>query len=88
MSTITTPFDPHAGIPDHLYVKLADYFADRIADGTFPLGSQMPNERTLATEFGVAITTVRKARWLLRDRGLVITVRGRGIYVIAQERRD
>lgn len=88
MRTLPTPFDPHAGIPDYLYVKLADYFADRIADGTFPLGSQLPNERTLAAEFEVAVTTVRKARWLLRDRGLVVTVPGRGIYVVARGCRD
>ncbi|MFM9498362.1 winged helix-turn-helix domain-containing protein [Streptomyces galilaeus] len=41
----------------------------------------MPSERDLAQEYGVAHLTVRRAAQVLRERGLVETVHGRGIFV-------
>ena len=35
----------------------------------------------LAQDFGVAYDTVRRATALLRERGLIVTVHGRGTYV-------
>jgi hypothetical protein len=37
--------------------------------------------RDLATEYGVSYDTIRRATALLRDRGLIITIVGRGTYV-------
>ena len=81
MSTVPIPFEPETGMPDYLYVKLADYLSDRIEDGTLPMGAVLPNERTLAAEFQVSLGTVRRATRLLRDRGLVTTVPSLGTYV-------
>ena len=36
---------------------------------------------TLATEFGVSYTTVRHANMILRERGLIHSIHGRGTYV-------
>ena len=41
----------------------------------------MPPERELARECGVAYDTVRRAVVLLRERGLIVTLHGRGTYV-------
>ena len=42
---------------------------------------KLPSERSFAEEYGVAYTTVRHAMALLRERGLIVTVHGRGTYV-------
>jgi GntR family transcriptional regulator len=81
MRTVPIPFDPDAGMPDYLYVKLADYLAARIRDGTLPSGAVLPNERALATQFHVSLGTVRRTTRLLRERGLVATVPSLGTYV-------
>jgi GntR family transcriptional regulator len=75
-------FDPDAGGPGYLYVKLADYLTARIEDGTLPSGAMLTNERSLATEYGVAVGTARRAIDLLRRRALVITLPARGTYVV------
>jgi DNA-binding GntR family transcriptional regulator len=41
----------------------------------------VPSESQLEQEFGIARGTARKAIAVLRDEGLVITVKGRGSYV-------
>ncbi|MFC4998540.1 GntR family transcriptional regulator [Dactylosporangium cerinum] len=43
----------------------------------------MPSENQLVQEYGIARGTARKAIQLLRERGPVITVVGRGTYVAA-----
>ena len=40
----------------------------------------------LMQEYGVAYDTIRRATALLRDRGLIITIVGRGTYVTPAER--
>ena len=76
-------FDPDVGGPAYLYAKLADYLAACIDDGSIPPGAMLPNERRLAIECEVSLGTVRRATRLLRDRGLVVTLPGRGSYVAA-----
>ena len=44
-------------------------------------GSRLPPERELATNLGVAYDTIRRTTALLRERGLIVTVHGRGTYV-------
>jgi DNA-binding GntR family transcriptional regulator len=63
------------------YVQVADHIAARIEDGEFPPESRLPPERELADEYKVAYNTLRRAMDMLRDRGLVITLRGHGNYV-------
>ena len=52
--------------------------ASRLANTSQALASP---ERELAQDFGVAYDTVRRAAALLRERGLILTVHGRGTYV-------
>lgn len=81
MGTVPIPFDPGLDGPDYLYVKLADYLAARIDDGTIPPGAMLPNERTLAAEHRVSVGTARQATRLLRERGLVVTLHSKGTFV-------
>ena len=73
--------------PTHLrllYVQLAEHLAARIEAGELPRGSKMPPERDLAVEYGVAYNSVRRAMELLRERGLILTMHGRGTYVAGE----
>jgi DNA-binding GntR family transcriptional regulator len=63
-----------------IYVQVADHIAARIEDGEFKRGTRLPPERDLSTEYGVAYNTVRRSMDVLRERGLVITLRGHGNY--------
>jgi GntR family transcriptional regulator len=64
-----------------VYVQVADHIAARIEDGELAPGTRLPPERELASEYEVAYNTVRRSMDVLRDRGLVITLRGHGNYV-------
>lgn len=55
--------------------------AARIADGTYAPDRPIPGELRLQQELGVARDTVRAAVAILRERGLVVTVVGKGTYV-------
>lgn len=66
-------------LPVPPYRQVAAILRKRIADGE--LVGRLPGERYLASDYGVAVGTVRKALGLLRDEGLVETVHGWGTYV-------
>lgn len=66
------------------YEQLAKILEGRIRNGEFPAGSRMPGEMILAQEYGVGSNTVRRALNILRERGLVVTVRARGSFVVEQ----
>jgi DNA-binding GntR family transcriptional regulator len=62
-------------------MRVADHIAARIAAGDLPADARLPGERELAAEYGVAIGTARRAVEELRERGLVVTLPGKGTYV-------
>lgn len=67
--------------PRLVYVQVADWIADRIERGELRPGDKLPAERDLAAEIGVGYMTVRRAMRLLRERGLIVSVVGRGTFV-------
>ena len=67
--------------PDLVYIQVADWIAGRIARGELKPGHKLPAERDLAAQIGVAYMTVRRAMRELRDRGLIVTVVGRGTFI-------
>ena len=79
-------WDPDAGGPAYVYMRVADHIAARIAAGDLPADARLPGERELAAEYGVAIGTARRAVEELRERGLVVTLPGKGTYVIGAPR--
>lgn len=78
-------FDPHG--PELVYKLVADDIAARIEAGELAPGARLPSEADLATEFGVAKMTARRAVRELRERGLVHTVIGKGSYVTRPQDR-
>jgi GntR family transcriptional regulator len=75
------PFDPDAGEPGYLWEAVAEHIAARIEAGDLPPGARLPGERDLATEYGVALMTTRRAIKDLRERGLVRTLPSKGTFV-------
>ncbi|WP_395109761.1 GntR family transcriptional regulator [Actinomadura sp. SCN-SB] len=75
------PFEPVDEGPEYVYVQLADHIAALITSGHLRPGAKLPSERDQAEEYGVAYLTVRRAMQELRERGLIVTVVGRGTYV-------
>lgn len=63
----------------HAYQQVADAIAGRITADRYTV--KLPSERDLAEEFGVSYPTVRHATAILRERGLIVTIHGRGTFV-------
>lgn len=78
------PWAPAPPPAPYLYEQLADHVAARIAAGDLAPGARLPAEPALAAEYGVAYHTARGAIRLLRERGLVVTMHGRGNFVAGQ----
>lgn len=71
--------------PVPLYVQIADVIEQRIAAGTYAPGRRIPSTAAIADEFGVSRRTATEALKLLRTRGAVFGVRGRGTFVRSAE---
>ncbi|MFI1505274.1 GntR family transcriptional regulator [Streptomyces sp. NPDC020597] len=78
--------DPMSARP--LYVQLADVIAKKIATGELAPDRPIPSENHLAEEYGVARLTARRSAQELRERGLIVTVRGKGSFVVEQPSGD
>ena len=61
--------------------RLVEALARDIADGSLPPGARLPAHRPLAWQLDIGIGTVTKAYAQLERRGLVRSVRGRGMFV-------
>jgi GntR family transcriptional regulator len=69
------------GRDDLAYLAIADDVAARIASGELPPGTRLRSERDLAEHYGRSYGTVRKAMAVLRERGVVESIHGRGTFV-------
>jgi GntR family transcriptional regulator len=75
----------HEG-PTPIYVQIVDYITAHIQSGDWEPGHRLPAERAMAERWGVAYLTVRRAMAELRERGLIVSVQGRGTYVKDRKR--
>ena len=64
-----------------VYVQVANHMAARIERGEWEPNRRLPPERELAEFYGVSYDSVRRATAVLRERGLIRTVHGRGTFV-------
>lgn len=67
---------------DHRYLKVARVLRKEIADGVYPIGSQLPTEHELCERFTVSRYTVREALRRLREDNLVVSRPRAGTVVI------
>jgi len=63
------------------YHQIAESLRARIADGVFPPGARLDNQRRLAAEFEVTLMTLRQALDLLERDGLITRRHGLGTFV-------
>jgi DNA-binding GntR family transcriptional regulator len=66
---------------DLAYLRVADDIAARIASHELAPGARLRSERDLAEYYEVSYGTIRRAMAVLRDRGLIETIHGRGTFV-------
>jgi GntR family transcriptional regulator len=87
----TAPSDiqaPGSGGPQLAYMRVADDITARIHSGELRPGARLLSERDLATHYGVAFHTIRNAMKVLRERGLIVSVHGRGTFVMPEDPRQ
>jgi GntR family transcriptional regulator len=72
--------------PELAYLQVADDIEARIKSGELAPGTRLRSERQLAEIYERAYGTIRKAMQVLRDRGLIETIQGRGTFVKVSER--
>lgn len=60
------------------YEQVADQLRELIVTGDLPRGQRLPNENTLARDFGVSRATVREALRVLAAQNLITTAKGAG----------
>ncbi|WP_166353600.1 winged helix-turn-helix domain-containing protein [Phytoactinopolyspora limicola] len=76
-------FDPDDGAPGYVHRRVTDHLGSVIEAQNLAPGTRLPGERALASMLGVSIGTVRRALEDLRRRGVVVTLRAKGTFVVA-----
>ena len=66
------------------YQQVADKLRADIAEGRVAPGEQLPTQRELADEYGVATETVKRALRELQAEGVIVSRQGKGSYVSSQ----
>ncbi|MGE5135293.1 MAG: GntR family transcriptional regulator [Gemmatimonadota bacterium] len=66
---------------EHLWAQVAADIRQEIESGRLAPGARLPNELELASAYGVARLTVRRAIADLIESGHVVVLRGRGTFV-------
>jgi len=67
--------------PRPSYQQVGDRLRAAIRTAELAPGDQLPTQRALAEQFGVAMETVKRALNELRAEGLIVTRQGKGAYV-------
>ncbi len=67
------------------YRQIAEDLRRQIEDGTIPPGRRIPSTVEMEQKYNVARDTLRKATRVLKDEGLVESVRGMGLYVVDRQ---
>lgn len=68
-------------------MQIADDLAERIRGGEYPPGSKLPSYRDLMDLYDVGYTTIATVIVILKERGAVVGVQGRGVFVPEGRRR-
>lgn len=71
--------DPDSATP--VYQQVAAILRSKITAGEWQPDRRLPSEPDLEADYEVSRDTVRRALNVLRDEGLIVTVKGRGSFV-------
>jgi DNA-binding transcriptional regulator YhcF (GntR family) len=63
------------------YVQIVDSVTQNISLGNFSMDDKMPSINMLSEEFYLSRDTVEKAYKILKERKIIISVRGKGFYI-------
>jgi GntR family transcriptional regulator len=66
---------------DLAYMKVAEDIEAKIRSGELKSGARLRAERDLTLHYEVSYGTIRRAMKVLRERGLISSVQGRGTFV-------
>ena len=80
-SSVSFSWKPTRG-KDYFYSRIISDLNQKIGSGEYPRGSYLPYEKQLACQYGVSVSTVRKALDELEQRGLVKTLNAKGTIII------
>lgn len=61
--------------------EIVNDLIERIRLGQYPPGTQLPTYASLSGQYNVSVATIAIVIRILRERGAVIGVRGRGTFV-------
>ncbi|WP_326830266.1 winged helix-turn-helix domain-containing protein [Streptosporangium sp. NBC_01810] len=67
------------------WAQIAEILRERIADGTYPVDTQLPSQHELVREFEIAPNTAQKVLTRMREEGSAYSVRGVGTFVAARQ---
>lgn len=81
-------FSIETDTPSYLYARMAAHIASRIESGELKPHDPLPAEKRLADHYGVSLGTARRATELLREQGLVLTLRAKGTFVTGKRELD
>ena len=70
-----------------VYRQVAEILRGQIVSGELAPDRPLPSKVTLRQRFGVSQGSIERALVVLKAEGLVVTVTGRGIYVLPEEER-
>ncbi len=68
-----------------LWERIAEELRGRIADGSLPVDSYLPNEIDLAGQYGVSRNTIRASLRQLADQGFITRIRKKGSRVVKND---
>lgn len=78
----SVPFHLDHTVMAYRYRQIAGHLAARITSGELAMNRPLPAEVRLARQYGVSLGTMRRATEILRNEGLVVTLRSKGTFVI------
>jgi len=75
-------------LPQYEYERVANAVEAEITSGRLPVGAKLAGEHEMSELYQASRNTVRSAIRVLRERGLVSTLPGKGSFVIRDRRPD
>lgn len=70
------------------YKQIIDYFEKQISSGAWPSGKMVPSMNEFSRALDISKETVKKAYDIMRERGILKSIHGKGFFVEEQEKSN